>query len=317
LVGFLSICAIAAIAMGFGATRTIIVEAQTTGLQITFSGQANDWALGEVVVCTPRTKIDPSLERGTGQCDARRYIEAKDENFRINWDRNANTIISAITPGALVLDISGQLGMVDRTRVLLDQQSWASVGALTFTGTARIGFQLASGEAKMLLSGSFEAREKPFWSDSTEVLRSGSLRRGESAFVVVERGGEEVMAEVFGHITPSLTERLGVTVGIVSAPGPVHLQVGFFGSTIPTQIAPTWIDRALTSPLILAIAALLSILLSALQVFGNVGTALAGSAGLKRNEVSDETVLLVHVDPDSPIASPIDAPARMEPASKP
>lgn len=317
LVGFVCICAIAAIAMGFGATRTIVVEAQTTGLQITFSGQANDWALGEVVVCTPRIKIDPSLGRGPGQCDARRYIEAKDDNFRINWDRNATTIISAITPGTLVLDISGQSEMVDRTRVLLDRQSWESVGALTFTGTARIGFQLASGESKMLLSGSFEVREKPFWSDSTEVLKSGLLRRGESAVVLVERGGKDNMAEVFGHITPSLAERSGVTVGIVSTPGPVRLQIGFFGSTIPTQIAPSWIDRALTSPLILAIAALLSILLSALQVFGNVGTVLVGSAGLGRKEVSDDTLLLLDADPHSPIASLIATQVEIEPASRP
>jgi hypothetical protein len=288
LAGIICICAILAIAMGLGATRTIVVEAQTTGLQITFSGQANDWALGNVVMCIPREKIDPSLERGAGACDARRYIEQNDEDLRINWNREASVVVTALTPGTLTLDVSGQLGIVDRTRILLDRSSWASVGALTFFGTTQVGFQLASGESKMLLSGSFEIRERPLWSDSTEVLKSGLIRRGESAAIVQQANGEIKLAEAFGHITPSPTDRLGVTVGVVSSPAPVSLQIGFFGATVPAQITPNWMDRALTSPLILAIAALLSILLSALQIFSNFGTALSRSAGPKRTKPEED-----------------------------
>jgi hypothetical protein len=289
LAGFSCICAILAIAMGLGAARTIVLEAQTTGLQITFSGQANDWALGSAVICTPREKIDPLLERGAGTCDARRYIERNEENLRINWNREATVVVTALSPGTLTLDVSGQSGIVDRTRILLDRSSWASVGALTFFGTTQVGFQLASGESKMLLSGSFEIRERPLWSDSTEVLKSGLIRRGESAAIVQQANGEIKMAEVFGHITPSLTDRLGVTVGVVSSPAPVSLQIGFFGATVPAQITPNWMDRALTSPLILAIAALLSILLSALQIFSNFGTALLGRAGPKQKESNQDS----------------------------
>ena len=82
------------------------------------------------------------------------------------------------------------------------------------------------------------------------------------------------MSEVFGHITPVESGKLGFAVGVVSAPGPVFLQVGFFGAAIPTRIAPSWIDRALTSPLILALAAMLSVILSVTQVVGNAASTL-------------------------------------------
>lgn len=283
LAGCLSLLAIAAISLGFGSTRTFVVEAQTTGIQITFSGQANDWALGKVVVCTPRPRADPKLPRGTGVCDARGYTEEVLGDLRLVWTHDATvTVTTSSNAGQavrLVLEISGQDGIADRTRVMLDAARWAEAGALTFNGTARIGEQLASGETKMLLHGSFEAREKPVWSATTEVLKSGLLRRGEAVSVVYPGADKPAPAEVFGHITAADQGGSGFVVGLVSAPGPVWLEVGFFGAAVPTLIAPTWIDRALTSPLVLALAALLSILISALQIVVSAGKAVRDLVG--------------------------------------
>jgi hypothetical protein len=140
----------------------------------------------------------------------------------------------------------------------------------------------------MVLSGSYEAREKPLWSEKTEVLKSGLIRRGESAAVLAETATGATMAEVYGHITPADGDQPGFIVGAVSAPGLVFLQLGFFGATTPTQIAPNWIDRALTSPLILALAALLSVVLSAGQIVGNATAALRSATGAKKlDEVSE------------------------------
>jgi hypothetical protein len=281
LLGLVSLVAIAAISAGFGSTRTFVIEAQATGLNITFSGQANDWALGPVVVCTPREQIIRTLPRGDGECDARRYLEAEADSFRINWSKGASVEVTSTQPGVMALEILDQTDVTDKTRVILKHDSWMATGALAFNGTARIGDQLASGETKMVLSGSYDAREKPLWSTNTEVLKSGSLRRGESAAVFVETATGAAMAEVFGHVTPVEGGKPGFIVGAVSAPGPVFLQLGFFGAAAPTQIAPNWIDRALSSPLILALAALLSVVLSAGQIVGNAVAALRTTPGRK------------------------------------
>lgn len=274
LIGLVAIMAMVAVSAGLGSLRTIVLDAQATGLRVTFSGAANDWSLGSVTVCEPRPRVAWTLPRGEGVCDARRYVETTVEGLRVNWNANANVLVTSPSPGALALDVSGQTGVADRTRIVLSRESWAATGALTFTGTALVGEQLASGETKMILSGSFEAREKPLWSANTEVLKSGPIRRGESAAVFTEARGEPVMAEVFGHVTPLEAGRPGFNVGLVSAPGPVFLQLGFFGAAAPTRVAPSWIDRALTSPLILALAALLSVLLSAGQIMANATAAL-------------------------------------------
>jgi len=268
-VALLALLTIAVVSTGVGATRTLVVEAQATGLEVTFSGHANDWSLGAVVVCTPRMQIDRTLPRGAGQCDPRRYLESEDPAFRINWNHNASVRVTTQFSGALALDIAGQTDIQDRTRIILVGENWRTTGALTFNGTAVIGNQLASGETHMILSGSFDAREKPLWSRNTEVLKSGLIRRGESATVMVQSDAGPKRAEVFGHITPNSEGHLGFDVGIVSAPGPVFLELGFFGATRPTHIAPSWVDRALASPLILALAAILSVVLSTGQLVGS------------------------------------------------
>lgn len=278
VIGILAVIAIVAISAGIGTTRTVVLEAQATGLNILFSGRVNDWALGQVTVCTPRQRIDSEILRGTGQCDLRRYIEDERTDMRINWNEGASVLVTSPTSGGLVLDVTGQSDIPDRTRIILPPLSWSKTGALTFSGRARIGNQLGSGETGMVLGGSFEVREKPLWSDNTEVLKSGQIRRGESATVVTKNSSGEKNADIFGHITNGDPGKLGFSVGIVSAPGPVFLQLGFFGSAKPTQIAPNWIDRALTSPLILALAAVLSVVLSAGQVLSNAASVLKSIA---------------------------------------
>jgi hypothetical protein len=281
MLGLVSIIAIAAISTGLGSARTFVLEAQATGLEIVFSGQANDWALGPVVICTPSKKTTRTLERGSGQCDPRGYSEKYEDGFRINWSDGATVKVTSTTSGAIALEILKQIDIADRTRIILERESWISTGALTFLGTAQVGEQLGSGETKMVLSGNYEAREKPLWSDKTEVLKSGNIRRGESVVVYTETSAGAAKAQVYGHITPVDAGKPGFTVGLVSVPGLVFLQIGFFGAAMPTQIAPNWIDRALTSPLILALAALLSVALSAGQIMGNATAALRSATNAK------------------------------------
>ncbi|MFN4153897.1 MAG: hypothetical protein ACK4HF_04535 [Paracoccaceae bacterium] len=276
--GIFALLTITVVSVGVGSTRTIVVEAETTGLEITFAGQANDWALGPVTVCVPRPQIDRSLPRGDGQCDARRYLERSEDSLRINWNQNAAVRVTSTSLGGLAFDMSGQTDVENRTRVILSAESWQANGALTFSGTTRIGDQLASGETHMILSGSFEMREKPFGSETTEVLKTGPLRRGESALIMMPTEDGPMAAKVFGHITPAEDSSSRIAVGVVSAPGQVFLQLGFYGAAVPTRISPSWVDRALASPLVLALVAIMSLVLNARQLIGYAASTLKAPA---------------------------------------
>lgn len=266
----IAIVAMIVISTGVGADRTLIVEATATGIDIRFAGQANGWHFGQATICTPRERIERTLPRGSGACDARRYEERSGEALRIDWSPGAEAKLSSPRPQTLVLELFGQAGWDDRTRIIIDRNEWSALGVLSFNGAARIGNQVSSGETRMVLSGTYEAREKPLWSEDTEVLKAGKIRRGESAEIMIAGVGGREPAEVFGHISEVEPGKPGFNVGLVSVLGPVSLQIGYFGGAKPVNIAPTWVDRALASPLVLALAFLLSIILSAAQFVGGI-----------------------------------------------
>ncbi|MET3662443.1 hypothetical protein [Aquamicrobium ahrensii] len=279
------------ISAGVGADRTFILEATATGMDIRFAGQNNDWYLGQATICTPRKRIERTIPRGTGVCDARRYAERRGDAQRINWSPGAEVKLSSPQPHTLVLELFGQEGWDDRTRVVIGKDEWATLGVLSFNGAARVGNQVSSGETRTVLSGTYEVREKPFWSDDTEVLKAGKVRRGESAEIMTAGEGERQSAEVFGHVTQVEPGKPGFNIGLVSATGPVSLQIGYFGGANPANIAPTWMDRALTSPLVLALAFLLSIILSAVQFVGGIVPAIFRLApGTVEAPITEESV---------------------------
>ncbi|MHA6642607.1 hypothetical protein [Mesorhizobium sp. A623] len=187
--------------------------------------------------------------------------------------------ISAFMPEALSKARSGK-------------DEWAALGVLSFNGTARVGNQVSSGETRTLLSGTYEVREKPLWSEDTEVLKAGKIRSGESAEIMTAGKEGRQPAEVFGHIAKIEPGKPGFNVGLVSAPGPVSLEIGYFGGAKPANIAPTWMDRALTSPLVLALAFLLSVILSAVQFIGGIVPAILRLApGAEAAAVPEKTVV--------------------------
>lgn len=256
--------AIVALGLGLGAVRTFVVDASVSGLDVQFRGQTNYWDLGVVTVCVPLNKPDIRGERGDGACDLRRYSETHGE-MAIEWQDGAKAQIEVEGNNNLVLTVSGPLGLRDGTRIIIPRQNWAGIGVLSFVGETTLGQPAGSGETKLVLSGSYQVREKPVWSTRTETIKSGDLRKGESIALVQRRNGELNMAPVYGYITPALTHVGMLDVGIVSQSGQVVMQIRYFGGQTAAEISPNWIDRTLSSPLVLALAFILSMGVGAVQ----------------------------------------------------
>jgi hypothetical protein len=256
--------AIVALALGLGVVRTFVVDANVSGLDIRFQGQTNYWDLGVATVCAPLETPDFHGKRGDGSCDLRRYSEAHGE-LAVEWKDGATAQIEVEGNKGLVLTVSDQGNLRDGTRIMVPGSSWTSIGVLSFVGEATLGQPAGSGETKLVLSGSYQVREKPVWSTRTETIKSGDLRKGESIALVQRLNGEVHMAPVYGYITPGLAHANMLDVGIVSQSGQVAMQVRYFGGKTAAEIAPNWIDRTLSSPLVLALAFILSMGIGAAQ----------------------------------------------------
>jgi hypothetical protein len=258
--------AIVGLALGVGAVRTFLVDATVRGLDITFEGQTNFWDLGPVTLCVPLDKLNLRAARGDGACDARRYSEQRDD-VSIEWADGASVIVERSGATNFSLTVVGQSTLADRTRIIVAQDNWSMIGTLSFVGNAVLGRPAGSGETRLLLGADYQVREKPFGSGHTETIKSGTVRKGESVSLIQRGNGAATLATVYGYITPSSDSPDALDIGIVSQAGEIAMSVRFFGGDTPAQIAPNWIDRTLSSPLVLALAFLLSVGLGAAQLF--------------------------------------------------
>ncbi|MCQ0971981.1 hypothetical protein MLD63_16280 [Paracoccus sp. TK19116] len=254
--------AIVLLSAGIGATRTILTEASVTGITIEFSGAGEAWALPAASICTPLERKRPRTERGNGVCDRRGYSEQSGPLI-IAWREGSRVVVQRTDQEQLALTVEGVPGLADTSRIVVDRKTWRSLGALTFTGFAVLGQPVDDGQTDLILNGEYEIRERSPFLASTETIRTGSLRRGETASVVDLRS--RVSALQFGVLTFNEEDR-AIRVSMVSETGRIGMQLEFYGSVDPIVIAPSWVDRALVSPTILALVSGLVVVSSLLAI---------------------------------------------------
>lgn len=250
---------------GVGASRTIVVSAITDGMEIDFAGHSEVWDLNDVWYCVPLEKRVRSIKRGNGLCDPRGY-DQKQGTIAIHWDDGASVKLWTTLESGWVLKVSGQAAPVDGTLIHLPETVVAKLGALSFSGAARIGEVAGSRETNLLISGSYDIREKPLFSSATETIKSGDFRRGEKVEVLNSANKESPEERVYGYLLPTSDDGQKIEVTLVSEPGEAIISVNYFGSRVPISIAPNWIDRSLASPFILALSVLLPIALTLIQI---------------------------------------------------
>ena len=177
--------------------------------------------------------------------------------------------------------------------LILSRDGWRSTGALEFRGNVRIGDEVAQGTQGYLLEGRYEIREKfrrqqlmqalldLFGSDLSagqpipiltgELMRGDQLtferngrpglfgicrRRATETASPGERSASTVPAQ--GFVVPVLdTDLSGFALRVTSnaAATCVRLSLNSYGAQT-RQVAPTWTDRALLDPLLLAVVAI-------------------------------------------------------------
>ena len=269
-----------ALAGGWGVARTFVVDAETRWAQLHFAGDTNAWPITGATVCVPLPTPAPRAGRGTGPCDARLFSSAEAAGDPIIWGPTGVAEVMVDAADALAIRVVRSETHPAGTRVVLPAAAWQRLGALSWLGQVDIGRPAASGETGLLLGGSFEAREVLRWLPpgmrTTEVVRTGILRRGE-AVALLQAGGSEhrasgapddaeigtyVPATGFGHLTPGADAAGSLRIVALSAAGDTALRVDFTGAERPLLIRPNWIDRFTASPLLAALVSGLAAVLA-------------------------------------------------------
>lgn len=252
----------------FGSSRSFLVEAQTDGLQIEFSEGSNAWRLPSAVLCMPLNA--PTL-RPDPECGWAAVADGPADEKLVTWADGTIVEVNAERDGGLrIVALNGNTAALPMNAMyIMSHDAWQKTGALTFRAYTTIGQDITAGSRHFLRSGRWEAREvgwvTSFLRSVTEVVKTGELSTGAKVMVTIT--GEPALS--YGHITlgnGSSDESVGLDVTMISQLGDTALSVRHFGLRDPVVIRPDWIDIAISSPLLLAMAALFSVLASAGQV---------------------------------------------------
>ena len=250
-----------------GSDRSFLLEARTNGLSIRFDSAGTAWRLPATQRCVPVEIPDPSR---TGPCGPAAAPDGAASEWAVAWPEGTQVDLTRRPEGALEVRVvsGGGAGDPAGTVFVLPARAWPEAGALAFSGAVTLGDDMRTGLRRYLLAGRWEAREAgPVTSllrGVTEVVKTGELATG--AKVSVLRG--DAPARVYGYVTPG-PDALAVTM--ISEAGDTALSVWHYGLEAPVVLRPDWVDVAVSSPLLIAVATIFTILVSLGQVLTTAG----------------------------------------------
>jgi hypothetical protein len=260
-------------------TRTFLVEARSFGATLVLQGETNNWDLESAVLCQALKAPAIQVEEG-GMCPGVIFSVSEARPRTISWPAGATLGVRLQPDDSLQIEaLSGaDPVLADGDRFVVPAENWRRHGALVVNGAVILGSDMASGARDYLISGRWEARQDSAASTrpSMEVVRSGDFSRGAS--VEIRQGkwlfglfGKQQRATVFGHLTPSLDPNSsGFIMSFLSETGRLEMHLRYFGLEHPAIVRPDFLDTILTSPIMLALATVLGVLVLLLEIASNM-----------------------------------------------
>ncbi|QPM90830.1 hypothetical protein [Pseudooceanicola algae] len=257
-------------------TRTFLVEARTFGAILALRGDTNTWELENAVLCEAKAP-DPTAKPNE-YCPSVIFTVSESGPRILDWPPGAVVSVRLRPDNSLQVEaISGAAPVLDDgDRLVIPSETWMRHGVLAVNGAIIFGGNIASGARDYLLSGHWEARQESLASSlfrpTMETVKQGKLSRGASIEIwrsgwLWGQRGKAVQATVFGHITPSFNQdEPGLIISVLSEAARLELHLAYYGLENPAVIRPDMLDTIMTSPVILAAAAILGVLVLALDL---------------------------------------------------
>lgn len=285
-----------------GIERSVVIEAQTSRMSLTFEGPSNRWFFRKVTLCPyggpPERGSDPDLRL---PCPPSSEEPLTREFWTVDWPEGARVTVDIRPSGALIVtlqDALPDLVVGDRVRVVtlgarsilyVAPEDWIRQGALTFEATATFGEAMRPGLSTYLHGGRWEFRQRSlatrFLRSSTELVKEGTLSRGVAVRVVdrladpelgrvlwFPKYGDPEPAQMFGHLSP-VDDPGGppaFAMVAISEQGLTELEISHFGLRENAIVKPDVIDLAIASPIFIAAITFLSLLAAVTQVLGDL-----------------------------------------------
>jgi hypothetical protein len=275
-----------------------VVEARTLGARLTILGPDTVWRLPPSTLCvdrgTDRDLVLASDFDGPG-CNPGIFAEQDLGNVELRIPSGVQILVRAEPDGTVLLrrledqtsNNSIAVRLVNDTfwetgsLIRIDADAWRKVALLEFAGNAVIGQAAVAGSTDYLIEGRYEVREhflrqyRPFGTSQTEptTVKSGTLYRGDRvSFVPTASDLDDLPVVVTGFISPQLLQNT-LGFGIVISSGfdqsQAKMRVKSFGAREIT-IAPSWVDRAVRDPLLVALTAILGFAVTSLSFASEV-----------------------------------------------
>lgn len=281
----------------FTSGQVYLVEARTLGARITVIGPDAVWKLPNATLCTDRgankdikratewsgTGCNPGLFEIDNLTGAEIRIPSRVQ-IQLRAEADGSVLLRRLSdwPDQTKTDSIG-IRLNDKhnwnpgSLLRIEPTNWKSVTLLEFAGDVEIGQETGSGANAYLIEGRYEVREhflrqfRPWVTTNVEptTVVTGTLYRGDRvAFRKPSKDDTPTLPVLAtGFIAPNLDLTPGYN--IVASSNLEHkqaqLRIKSFG-TRETQIKPTWIDRALRDPLLLALTAILGFAVTALTM---------------------------------------------------
>ncbi|MEX0277383.1 MAG: hypothetical protein AB3N19_07675 [Ruegeria sp.] len=266
--------------------QSYVVEARTLGARVTFLGPDALWKLPKATYCQTRGENrdlrTAAKFQGEG-CNPGLFEIHTLPDAEIRIPSGVPILIRSEPDGSMLLRrlavpdeapkaapalrLSDALTWTPNSLLRIDAEGWMQVTLLEFVGDVVVGEEAGSGSNSYLIEGRYDVRERLLWrSDSAEptTVFEGTLYRGDR----VAFYGDEEDAEVLltGFIAPYLEDdRRGFGIVLSNGLDRTDSQLGIksFGAR-EVLVSPSWTDRALRDPLLLALTAILGFAVTSL-----------------------------------------------------
>lgn len=266
--------------------RSFAVDAQTRGVTLRFSGgeSMNAWRLPDVMVCVRHDRRSAAAVAVTSAdaalCDPRLYDIHRPATGEMTWREGDSITLSRAGRGPLIL-LVGETGPdtpridgvpITRSSRLIVPEGTSMEGlVLNFAARVSIGDVPGPGAHQTLISGRFEVREPMPTQQRPVAVMSGTLFSGDRVRIVDDTTGADIAS--YGFVVVQNGED-AMQVVAYSPPSNSALHVDRFAAGA-VSTAPTWIDRVVHDPYLVAATAIMGVIAAALSLYGTINQMLA------------------------------------------
>lgn len=288
LLGVCVLLALLVVLYGREGHRSFAVDALTGRADIVFDGSERAvWKVQDAIICVrrPRGEAPAAASGSHPECASSLFDIRFARSIEFRWPADQRiSIESDQTTFAVTLSVASSPEVPDEvdlgdggrplgpgSRIILDRDAMLRSSPFPVSGEVTIGAVPSAGVVGILREGRYVVRETLPWRNLPITVSEGSLFIGDRLSFVATGTSAPAPQHAYGFLAagPGDDDAAEFQITAYSALGPSRLQIDRFGNET-AFIAPSWTERAIKDPILIAFTALFSLL----TLLGGLGRSL-------------------------------------------